>query len=103
MLLLQHLREQAGTEKGLLAQLAANTAVHLEPGGPYALLPRPWLATWRAYIGASGKRSNMADGMRPGPLPEAVAETFCACHPYLPEQPQRPVHLNVPPPSVVKR
>ena len=100
---MQHLREQAGTEKGLLAQLAANTAVHLEPGSPYALLPRPWLATWRAYIGASGKRSNMADGMRPGPLPEAVAETFCACHVYLLEQVQRPVHLNVPPPSVVKR
>ena len=99
----QHLREQAGTEKSLLAQLAANTAVHLEPGGRYVLLPRPWLATWRAYIGASGKRTNMADVMRPGPLPEAVAETFCACHVFQPEQPQSPVHLNIPPPSVVKR
>ena len=100
---MQHLREQAGTEKSLLAQLAANTTVHLEPGGRYALLPRPWLAAWRAYIGASGKRSNMADVTRPGPLPEAVAETFCPCHPFLPEQPQNPVHLSIPPPSVVKR
>lgn len=100
---MQHLREQAGTEKGLLAQLAASTAVHLEPGGHYTLLPRPWLATWRAYIGASGKRSNMADVTRAGPLPEAVAETFCPCHVFLTEQPQNPVHLNIPPPSVVKR
>lgn len=101
--LVQHLREQAGAEKGLLSQLAASTAVHLEPGSLYALLPRPWLASWRTYVGASGKRSSMADVVRPGPLPDAVAETFCACHAFQAEQPEQPTHLNVPPPSVVKR
>lgn len=100
---LQHLREQAGTQKSLLAQLAANTTVHLEPHGRYALLPRPWLVTWRAYIGATGKRGNIADVRRPGPLPEALAETFCTCHVFQEDTPQKRVHLNVPPPSVVKR
>ena len=101
--LAQHLREQAGAEKGLLSQLAASTAVHLEQGSAYALLPRPWLASWRTYVGASGKRSSMADVVRPGALPDAVAETFCACHAFQAEQPEQPAHLNVPPPSVVKR
>ena len=79
---MQHLREQAGAEKGLLAQLAASSAVHLEPGSTYALLPRPWLAAWRTYIGASGKRGTLSDVRRPQPLPEAVAETFCSCHAF---------------------
>ena len=100
---MQHLREQAGAEKGLLAQLAASSAVHLEPGSTYALLPRPWLAAWRTYIGATGKRGTLSDVRRPQPLPEAVAETFCSCHAFQAEQPERPVHLNIPPPSIVRR
>ena len=100
---MQHLREQAGAEKGLLAQLAASSAVHLEPGSTYALLPRPWLAAWRTYIGASGKRGTLSDVRRPQPMPEAVAETFCSCHAFQTEHPERPVHLNIPPPSIVRR
>ena len=100
---MQHLREQAGAEKGLLAQLAASSAVHLEPGSTYALLPRSWLAAWRTYIGASGKRGTLSDVRRPQPLPEAVAETFCSCHAFQTEHPEQPVHLNIPPPSIVRR
>ena len=100
---MQYLREQAGAEKGLLAQLAASSAVHLEPGSTYALLPRPWLAAWRTYIGASGKRGTLSDVRRPQPLPEAVAETFCSCHAFQTGHPEQPVHLNIPPPTIVRR
>ena len=96
---LQHLKEQAGEQRNALAQLAASTSLHLEPGAAYALVPRPWLAAWRAFLGASGRRvSGEAD--RPPPLPRAVADTFCTCHPG---DAQRPALLCVQPPAVVKR
>ena len=31
--------------------------MHMEPGVRYCLLPRPWLASWRAFVnGGGGKR-----------------------------------------------
>jgi hypothetical protein len=107
----QHLREQAAEERGALAQLAAGTALHLEPGGSYCLLPRPWLAAWRGFVTGAGtaRRGGAAgppgaDLRRPGPLPAAVAETFCACHPsHGGPPPQPPARLNVLPPAVIRR
>lgn len=96
---LQHLKEQAGAQRNVLAQLAASTSLHLEPGGSYCLVPRPWLTAWRTFLGASGKRSSDA-GQPPPSLPSAVAETFCTCHPANDELPGC---LSVKPPAVVKR
>lgn len=96
---LQHLKEQAGWQRSALAQLAAATSLHLEPGGSYCLLPRQWLAAWRAFLGASGKRGSDT-GQPPGPLPSTVAEAFCTCHPAGAEQ--APL-LSLQPPAVAKR
>ncbi len=83
----------------MLAQLAASTSLHLEPGGNYCLVPRPWLAAWRAFLGTSGRRGSDA-GQPPPPLPSAVAEVFCTCHPA---DDKCPGCLSVTPPAVVKR
>lgn len=95
----QHLKAKAGLQRNELSQLAAGTALHMEPGSDYALLPRPWLAVWRAFVAAAGRRTSGA-AQEPGPLPRAVADAFCACHPGNDEQ---PALLNVPPPAVVRR
>lgn len=98
---LQHLKEQAGRQRNALAQLAASTSLHLEPGVTCALVPRPWLAAWRAFLGASGRRGSGAEaGQPPPPLPRVMADTFCTCHP---SDDQCPALLCVQPPTVVKR
>ena len=53
---LQERKDRAGTERSLLAQLAAGNPAVLEPGGAYRLVPRAWLAVWRAYIDSAPKR-----------------------------------------------
>lgn len=61
MFLLQGVRSQAASERQALGNLAAGTALVLEPGASYFLLPRWWLAAWRAYLQArdfaSGKQT----------------------------------------------
>jgi hypothetical protein len=94
----QHLKERAGQQRSELPQLAAGTALHLEPGRPYTLVPRPWLAAWRGFVGAYGKRSGGTQP--PAALPAAVANAFCDCHPGANGQ---PALLNYPPPAVVRR
>jgi hypothetical protein len=49
-ILQQDIRSQAVTERQALGNLAAGTALALQPGVAYRLAPRDWLLAWRAYL-----------------------------------------------------
>jgi len=103
----QDLRERGEAERAALPALASGAAPALEPGAPLCLLPRAWLAAWRAFLAAAARRgggggaaaaAGAAADLRPPPPPDAaLAELMCGCH----AGPR--ARLGFRPPAVVRR
>ena len=77
----QDLRERAQAQRTTLPALASGAAPVLEPGAPLCLLPRAWLAQWRAFLAGAAKRAGAPVELRPPPpLQPAMDELMCGCH-----------------------
>jgi hypothetical protein len=70
-------RDAARAQKEGLAALARGAATPLLPGAALRLLPAPWLAAWRSFVGANGR----AGGPQPpGALADALEALAPRCH-----------------------